>query len=100
MVPANPTARATEVRSRRAALKKAIANRPALAGELLEGRATDPAGWGPVAAEMPLEALVRAVPGVGPAAAREVLDGVPSDARLYALTMERRRQIAGRLETR
>lgn len=96
MVPANPTARATEVRSRRAALKREIAARPELAREVLEGRADH--GSMSTAGDMKVADLVRAVPGIGDVAAAAILDGIPTNARLWALTMERRREIAGRLE--
>ena len=99
MVPASPTARATEVRSRRATLKRAIAERPTLAVEVLRGEA--PRHDLDVAHDMKVADILRAVPGLGPASVREILEhGHPPDARLYWLTMGRRREIAGRLEAR
>jgi hypothetical protein len=86
-----------EVRSARATLKQAIRKNPAIALDVVRGRL---AKWEETARNMTIEALLMAVPGVGPATVDELLDarGIPPGARVYALTDERREEIATAIE--
>lgn len=87
------TARATEVRSRRAELKRAMKANAAFAIRVLHGAEES---WEPTAREVPLEALLLAVPGIGAHTADRILDsrGLRPRHTLVALTDERRREIA------
>lgn len=85
--------RGTEVRSRRAALKRAIKAGDADGLEVLAGRAPE---WEEVAADMPVGALLAALPGVGPATVDQLLAerSIPAGTRMFGLTGERRAELA------
>lgn len=87
-------AKGTEVRSRRAALKRGMKDGSIDSLAILTG--DGPSEQQDTAAEMPLESLLLAIPGVGTTTADELLDarGIPPTARLWALTDERRRELA------
>lgn len=90
-------AKGTEVRSRRAALKRAIREGKASGLTVLAGKSKR---WEEVASDMPLEGLLLSIPGVGPTTVDELLDtrGIPADVRIYGLTLERRQELAKALE--
>lgn len=81
----------TQVRSRRAALKRGIKDGSIDAVEIIAGSERV---HQETAADLPLEALLLAIPGIGDTTAQELLDGIPADARLWALTDERRLELA------
>lgn len=87
-------AKGTEVRSRRAALKRGMKEGSIDWHGVLAGTVDDE--HQKTAADMPLESLLLAVPGVGDTTAHDLLElrGIPASARLWALTDERRRELA------
>lgn len=87
------TAKATQVASKRAALRRAIRTSTIDGLKILAG---DLEEWEEVAGGMELEQLLRLVPGLEPLDRVNVLARlrVPPDARLFALTTERRRELA------
>lgn len=87
-------AKGTEVRSRRAALKRAIKDGSIDGFAILAGDGQD--AQQATASEMPLVALLLAIPGIGATTVETLLGdrGIPGDARLWALTDERRRELA------
>lgn len=85
----------TPVRSRRAALKRAIAADAIDVALLLEGDVDEATEQ--IALGMRIADLVNAVPGVGHEAAGRVLEGGNPMSRLGELTTARRRQLAEQL---
>lgn len=84
----------TEVRSRRAALKRGIREGSIDAIEIIAGSATT--SLRETAADMPLVSLLLAIPGIGDKTVQALLQAreIPAEARLWALTDERRRELA------
>lgn len=90
-------ARGNEVRSRRAAVKKAIAAGDVDLVKVLRTEVLDD-----VAEEIPVWQLLRAVPGIGPTTAGEILVDVQvaGERRPRDLELEKRGEIAAALEER
>lgn len=89
--------RGTEVRSRRAMLKRRIGAGDVDLAALLRGQGADDDEA--IALDIKIGELLRAVPGVGPANAQTFATraGVASDARLSTITIKRRAAIADAL---
>lgn len=83
--------RGTQVRSRRAALKRAIAAGDVDLPDLLRGGQAE--AFEEVALDMRIDDLVRSVPGIGVTGAAAIVDP-HHGCRLSALTIRRRNQIA------
>lgn len=89
--------RGTEVRSQRAAIKKAIAAGTIDVAQLLEGGRPDVE---PIALSMPVRQLVESIDGIGPEALGATLDGLGPNIWLRvlgSLTIEQRTLLAARV---
>lgn len=89
--------RGTEVRSQRAAIKKAIAGGSIDVAQLLEGGRPDVE---PIALSMPVRQLLEQIDGMGPEAIASALEGLAPNIWirvLGSLTIEQRGQLADRI---
>lgn len=90
-------ARGTEIRSRRAEVKRSISSGLLSLRKILKGAASDELLA--IAGEIRIGELLRSVPGIGPKLSKEILDEarIPSDRRLRDIPDRQRRRIAGEI---
>lgn len=89
---------ATLARAQRASLKRMIKDGTVDGADVVAGIGNHE----DVAVQMPALDLVKAVPSIGPQTAVVIMRqlGIPTDVRMFALTDDRRRQLAGEIRKR